>query len=154
MFYLHWLFSRRNELVNVNEQKQKEALQMFYERDSLKQRNEKRIVRLKNFSRVINPLICVGFVIVFWAVGMQHYYQQIQIERIRIGNTTLVLKTHLLIFLSLKGSHFYLQFLVSKSREVCAMFFFISFDARKYSLYITAVRGRPYILRNHGWGRN
>ena len=68
---------------------------MFYERDSIKQRNEKRIVRLKNFSRVINPLICVGFVIVFWAVGMQHYYQQIQIERIRIGNTTLALKTHL-----------------------------------------------------------
>ena len=73
----NWVFFRRNELVNVNERKQKEALQMFYERDSLKQRNEKRIVRLKNFSRVINPLICVGFVIVFWAVGMQHYYQQI-----------------------------------------------------------------------------
>ena len=126
----------------------------FMKRFYVKQRNENRILRLKKFSRVINPLICVGFVIVFWAVGMQHYYQQIQIERIRIGNTTLALKTHLLIFLSLKGSHFYLQFLVSKSREVCAMFFFISFDARKYSLYITAVRGRPYILRNHGWGRN
>ena len=70
-------FFRRNELVNVNERKQKEALQMFYERDSLKQRNEKRILRLKKFSRVINPLICVGFVIVFWAVGMQHYYQKL-----------------------------------------------------------------------------
>ena len=57
---------------------------MFYERDSIKQRNEKRIVRLKKFSRVINPLICVGFVIVFRAVGMQHYYQEIQIEQ-RIG---------------------------------------------------------------------
>ena len=72
-----WLFSRPSELVNVDEQKQKEALQKFYARESLKQRNEKRIVRLKKFSRVINPLICVGFVIVFWAVGMQHYYQQI-----------------------------------------------------------------------------
>ena len=53
---------------------------MFYERDSVKQRNEKRILRLKKFSRVINPLICVGFVIVFWAVGMQHYYQKLQLD--------------------------------------------------------------------------
>ena len=73
----NWMFFRRNELVNVNERKQKEALQMFYERDSVKQRNEKRILRLKKFSHVINPLICVGFVIVFWAVGMQHYYQKL-----------------------------------------------------------------------------
>ena len=70
-------FFRRNELVNVNERKQKEALQMFYERDTLKQRNQKRIKSLKKFSHVINPLICIGFVIVFWAVGMQHYYQKL-----------------------------------------------------------------------------
>ena len=64
-------------MVNVDEQKQKEALQRFYARESLKQRNEKWILRLRKFSRVINPLICVGFVIVFWAVGMQHYYQKL-----------------------------------------------------------------------------
>merc|ERR550517_298606 len=51
---------KRNELVNVNERKQKEALQMFYERDTLKQRNQKRISSLKKFSHVINPLICIS----------------------------------------------------------------------------------------------
>ena len=70
------LFSWR-ELVNVDEQKQKEALQEFYENEGLKQKNEKRIKNLKTFSKVINPLFCIGFVIIFWAVGMQHYYQKI-----------------------------------------------------------------------------
>ena len=70
------LFSWR-ELVNVDEQKQKEALQEFYENEGLKQKNETRIKNLKTFSKVINPLFCIGFVIIFWAVGMQHYYQKI-----------------------------------------------------------------------------
>ena len=68
------LLFRRNELVNVNERKQKEALQEFYENETLKQNNQNRI---KTFSRVINPLFCIGFVIVFWAVGMQHYFQKL-----------------------------------------------------------------------------
>ena len=71
------LYSRRAELVNVNEQKQKEALKEFYEDEIRKQTNEAQIRRLKKFSRVINPLFCIGFVIVFWAVGMQHYYQKL-----------------------------------------------------------------------------
>ena len=58
---------------------------MFYERDNLKQRNQKRISSLKKFSHVINPLICVGFVIVFWAVGMQHYYQKLQLDGLKLG---------------------------------------------------------------------
>ena len=70
------LFSWR-ELVTVDEQKQKGALQEFYENEGLKQKNEKRIKNLKTFSKVINPLFCIGFVIIFWAVGMQHYYQKI-----------------------------------------------------------------------------
>ena len=70
------LFSWR-ELVNVDEQKQTRALQEFYENEGLKQKNEKRIKNLKTFSKVINPLFCIGFVIIFWAVGMQHYYQKI-----------------------------------------------------------------------------
>ena len=74
---IYMVVFRRNGLVNVNEQKQKEALKTFYERETLRQRNEKRILGLKKFSHVINPLICVGFVIVFWAVGMQHYYQKL-----------------------------------------------------------------------------
>ena len=71
------LYFRRAELVNVNEQKQKEALKEFYENEILKQTNEDQIRRLKKFSRVINPLFCIGFVIVFWAAGMQHYYQEL-----------------------------------------------------------------------------
>ena len=70
------LFSWR-ELVNVDEQKQRRALQEFYENEGLKQKNETRIKNLKTFSKVINPLFCIGFVIIFWAVGMQHYYQKI-----------------------------------------------------------------------------
>ena len=68
---------RRAELVNINEQKQKEALKEFYENEILKKNKEDRIRRLKKFSRVINPLFCIGFVIVFWAAGMQHYYQKL-----------------------------------------------------------------------------
>ena len=71
------LYLRRAELVNVNEQKQKEALKEFYENEIRKQTNEDQIRRLKKFSRVINPLFCIGFVIVFWAAGMQHYYQEL-----------------------------------------------------------------------------
>ena len=63
--------------MNVNEQKQKEALKEFYEYEALKQKNEDRIKQLKKFSKVINPLFCIGFVIVFWAAGMQHYYQEL-----------------------------------------------------------------------------
>ena len=43
----------------------------------LRKKNEDRIKRLKKFSRVINPLFCIGFVIVFWAAGMEHYYQEL-----------------------------------------------------------------------------
>ena len=68
---------RRAELVAVNEQKQKEALKEFYENEILKQKNEDRIKHLKKFSRVINPLFCIGFVIVFWAAGIQHYYKKL-----------------------------------------------------------------------------
>ena len=69
------LYFRRAELVNINEQKQKEALQEYYGNEELKKNNEDQIKRLKKFSRVINPLFCIGFVIVFWAVGIQHYHQ-------------------------------------------------------------------------------
>ena len=71
------LYFSRAELVNINEQKQREALKEFYTNEILKQKNEDRIKHLKKFSRVINPLFCVGFVIVFWAAGMQHYYKKL-----------------------------------------------------------------------------
>ena len=69
------MYFRRAELVDINEEKQKEALKEFYENDVLKLTNENRIQYLRKFSRIINPLFCIGFVIVFWAAGLQHYHQ-------------------------------------------------------------------------------
>ena len=40
---------RRAELVNINEQKQKEALKEFYENEILKKNKEDRIKQLKSF---------------------------------------------------------------------------------------------------------
>ena len=71
------MYFRRAELVDINEEKQKEALKEFYENDVLKQKNENRIKYLRKFSRIINPLFCIGFVIVFWAAGLQHYSQKL-----------------------------------------------------------------------------
>ena len=39
----------------------------FYEHEALKKNNKKRIQSLKTFSKVINPLVCIGFVFAFWA---------------------------------------------------------------------------------------
>ena len=71
------MYFRRAELVDINEEKQKEALKEFYENDVLKQKNENRIKYLRKFSRIINPLFCIGFVNVFWAAGLQHYSQKL-----------------------------------------------------------------------------
>ena len=76
------LYFRRDEPVNVNEQKQKEALKEFYENEILKKNNEDQIKRLKKFSRVINPLFCIGFVMMFWAAGMHHYYQKLWLQNL------------------------------------------------------------------------
>ena len=70
------MYFRRAELVHINEEKQKEALKEFYVNDVLKQKNESRIKYLRMFSRIINPMFCIGFVIVFWAAGLQHYHQK------------------------------------------------------------------------------
>ena len=71
------MYFRRAELVDINKEKQKQALKEFYENDVLKQKNENRIKYLRKFSRIINPLFCIGFVIVFWAAGLQHYSQKL-----------------------------------------------------------------------------
>ena len=70
----------RTDLVNIDERKQQEALRVFYEKQSkLKQMNKlkKRIQRLKKFSLVINPIICVMFVALFWVLGINHYYMEV-----------------------------------------------------------------------------
>ena len=59
------MFCRRNELVNIDERKQKAALKEFYDNEALKQKNERRIQSLKTFSKIVNPMFCIAFVIVF-----------------------------------------------------------------------------------------
>ena len=68
-------FFRRNELVNVDERRQQAALKEFYEHEALKQNNKKRIQSLKTFSKVINPLVCIGFVFAFWTVGLYQSFR-------------------------------------------------------------------------------
>jgi hypothetical protein len=60
-------------LVSINERTQQEALRKFYEMQEKKEKIEnklKRIQILRRFSIIVNPLICVGFVAVFWVAGM------------------------------------------------------------------------------------
>ena len=52
------------DLVNAGEQKLVE----------IKAKGQRRIRALKKFSRVINPLFCVSFVIIYWVIGLHYYY--------------------------------------------------------------------------------
>ena len=71
------MFYRRNELVNIDERKQKAALKEFYDNEALKQKNERRIQSLKTFSKIVNPMFCIAFVFVFWAVGLHQSFKAI-----------------------------------------------------------------------------
>ena len=71
------MFYRRNELVNIDERKQKAALKEFYDNEALKQKNERRIQSLKTFSKIVNPMFCIAFVIIFWAVGLHQSFKAI-----------------------------------------------------------------------------
>ena len=71
------MFYRRNELVNIDERKQKAALKEFYDNEALKQKNERRIQSLKTFSKIINPMFCIAFVFVFWAIGLYQSFKAI-----------------------------------------------------------------------------
>ena len=66
-------------LVNVDERKQQEALRVHYEQEKKKQEEatHNRILRLKRFTLFINPLFCIGFVIMFWILGMSNYYKEV-----------------------------------------------------------------------------
>ena len=62
-------------MVNIDEGRQQAALKEFYEREALKEHNKKRIQSLKTFTKVINPIVCVGFVFAFWAVGLHQSFR-------------------------------------------------------------------------------
>ena len=63
------------DLVNVKEKDQQDALRVFYGNLKMKEKNEKLIHRLKRFSLVINPMICLSFVVLYWFFGLSHYYK-------------------------------------------------------------------------------
>jgi hypothetical protein len=66
--------------VNIDEREQQIALKDMYarqKRQNEKSEKEKRIQKLRRFSVVINPLICVGFVAIFWIAGMSQYYKEV-----------------------------------------------------------------------------
>ena len=57
----------------VNERTQQRAMGEFY--DNIKVENLHKIKICKTFVRVIYPVFCVIFVILFWMTGLVHYYQ-------------------------------------------------------------------------------
>ena len=65
-----------NKLRSINEKYQLEALKDFYKKD-VGQKREAQIAKMKRISLKINPAICLGFVIVYWSVGMKHYFAEV-----------------------------------------------------------------------------
>ena len=57
----------------VDERTQQRAMGEFY--DNIKVENLHKIKICKTFVRVIYPVFCVIFVILFWMTGLVHYYQ-------------------------------------------------------------------------------
>ena len=68
-----------SDLVDTNEAVQQKALKIHYE--NLKRQKastrENKIRWWKRFSLVTNPIICVAFVIGFWAMGLNEYYRDL-----------------------------------------------------------------------------
>ena len=62
-----------NKLRSVNERLQLDALKEFYGKDVGEDKAVK-IERMKTISLIINPAFCLGFVIVYWVVGMWQYF--------------------------------------------------------------------------------
>ena len=76
MFGLECVFiiKFRENLVSIDERRQQEALKIFYEKQK---KQKQKIHRLKTWSLIINPLICLSFVALFWVFGMNHYYVEV-----------------------------------------------------------------------------
>ena len=67
---LRFLISRsRNEAI------QTEALKEYYKKIDATNKNKKRIIFFKKFSKVYYPFFCVVFVVTFWTFGLKNYYE-------------------------------------------------------------------------------
>ena len=62
----------KRNLVSINEISQQEALKILYSRDVAEVRKEK-IAKLRRVALVYNPAVCLGFVCVYWFVGLRQY---------------------------------------------------------------------------------
>jgi hypothetical protein len=59
-------------LLNVNEEKQQEALKIYYKKIKPAMDKKARIENQQHFGCATYPMFCVGFVITYWVSGMLH----------------------------------------------------------------------------------
>ena len=59
-------------LVNVDEQKQRASMEKHYKELKLAEERKAKIARLQYFGRVTFPNLCIGFITVFWLMGLNH----------------------------------------------------------------------------------
>ena len=58
-----------------DEKIQRKALGKYYRTLAIKNRNKAMILRCKKFTRVYYPTVCLGFVLIFWTVGLKKYFE-------------------------------------------------------------------------------
>ena len=59
-------------LISINEVTQQEALKMLYGRD-MAEESKRKIARLRRVALIYNPAVCIGFVCIYWFIGLQQY---------------------------------------------------------------------------------
>ncbi len=76
LFYNYAAYFTRG-LVDTDERVQQEALKALYQEREIEKSNFRNIQRMKRFNLVINPIICLSFVVVYWLVGLHHYMEKV-----------------------------------------------------------------------------
>ncbi len=71
------LFLLRKGLVDTDERIQQEALRKLYEERKTAKITADKIKRMKRFNLVINPLLCLSFMAIYWLVGLKHYMEDV-----------------------------------------------------------------------------
>ena len=72
IIYVHLVTNITTRLVNVDEQKQRAAMENHYKELKLEDDRRSKIARLQHFGRVTFPGLCIGFILIFWALGINH----------------------------------------------------------------------------------
>lgn len=66
----------KSKLLSINEEVQRDELRKLYSKD-LGRKKKAKIRQLKNVSLKVNPLVCITFVVVYWAVGLNQYNAEV-----------------------------------------------------------------------------